>query len=580
MPSDHPSNLSRRGFLKKTAVGAGALAASSAFPQVLIESNPAKSQPNILFIIVDQWRFPQHLSGMESAILDSRLPNYRWLFDRSVKFSGHYGAAAACTPVRSTIVTGLYTHQTGIMNTFADNGQKDQANTLNPGFLTWGTALRELGYQTAWWGKWHESPATAQDLLQAGLAANLEQYGFDGGSFPPYIGPNGQDLTIIGGPDNGQPDLLAPIGFLNQGIELDGFIADQFRTWYEAYDPSKGPFATAVSLINPHDIKWYPVNTLQNLLTARDNFIREIPVNYEDLTTLQQNKPSLQQSLYYTNQLSGTPDEAWRSYLDFYYWLHTQADIQIGSVLSALHKRKDVAENTIVVFTADHGDHGGSHGLHEKSMTVYEESIHLPLLVHDPKNRWTSSVQIARPQLTSTVDLFALFLTIACGGNSWRSDARFSYLTERVDWDALLTKPAAKGRDYIISTSDEFFGDEFDPAGTAAPPDAPFHVIGVRTCSAKFATYNYWTLGTTNINASQPQELELYDYSNEKGRLELDNTASSQSKLAAYFQQLIQNQIIPNELQQTLPEPYNAVQTAAIQAYINGIQIPNSSGRG
>jgi hypothetical protein len=75
----------------------------------------------------------------------------------------------------------------------------------------------------------------------------------------------------------------------------------------------------------------------------------------------------------------------------------------------------------------------------------------------------------------------------------------------------LLTKPSAKGRDYIISTSDEFFGDEFDPSGTAAPPDAPFHVIGVRTHSAKFATYNYWTLGTTNINSSQKQELELYD---------------------------------------------------------------------
>ena len=566
--------------MKKTAVGAGAVAASSAFPQIFTQTKFQKSQPNILFIIVDQWRFPQHLSATEAAILDSRLPNYRWLFERSVKFNGHYGAAAACTPVRSTILTGLYTHQTGIMNTYADNGQTDQANTLNPGFLTWGSALRELGYQTAWWGKWHESPATAQDLQQAGLAANLEQYGFDGGTFPPYIGPNGQDITIIGGPNNGQPDLGAANGNLNQGIELDGFIADQFRSWYQAYDPSKGPFATAVSLINPHDIKWYPVNTLQNLLTARDQIIREIPANYEDLTTLQQNKPSLQQTLYYTNQLSGTAAEAWKNYLDFYYWLETQVDIQIGAVLSALSERKEIAENTIIVFTADHGDHGGSHGLHEKSMTVYEESIHLPLLVHDPKNRWTSSEHVARRQLTSTIDLFALFLTIATGGNSWRSDARFSYLAERVDWDALLTKPSSKGRDYIISTSDEFFGDEFDPSGTAAPTDAPFHVIGVRTHTAKFATYNYWTVGTTNINSAQKQELELYDYSTEKGRLELENTAASQSQLVEYFQQLIQNQVIPNELQQILPEPYNTVQTAAIQAYINGIQIPNSQGKG
>jgi uncharacterized sulfatase len=149
-----------------------------------------------------------------------------------------------------------------------------------------------------------------------------------------------------------------------------------------------------------------------------------------------------------------------------------------------------------------------------------------------------------------------------------------------VDWKDLLTSPSAKGREYIVSTSDEFFGDEFDPIGSAAPPDAPFHVIGLRTPNAKFATYNYWTVGTTNISTTAKQELELYDYSTEKGRLELDNTASSQPKLAAYFQQLIQNQVIPNELQQSLPEPYNVVQAAAIQAYINGIQIPNSQAGG
>src|SRR5260370_5547773 len=284
-----------------------------------------------------------------------------------------YGAATACTPVRSTILTGLYTHQTGLLNTFSDNGQKGQANTLNPGFLTWGKALRELGYQTVWWGKWHESPAVAADLAAAGLPANLEQYGFDGGTFPPYIGPNGQDITIIGGPNNGQPDLSAPIGFLNQGIELDGFIADQFRAWFDAYDPANGPFATAVSLINPHDIKWYPVDTLQNLLTPRDNFIRQKPDNYEDLTTLQQNKPSLQQALYYTNQLTGGADEGWKNYLDYYYWLHTQVDIQIGTVLNSLYRRKEIAENTIVVFTAGHGDPRRSRGLPAKPTTVVEE---------------------------------------------------------------------------------------------------------------------------------------------------------------------------------------------------------------
>jgi arylsulfatase A-like enzyme len=70
----------------------------------------------------------------------------------------------------------LYTHQTAILNTFSDNGQKFQANNLNPGFLTWGHGLRELGYQTAWWGKWHESPATPADLASEGFPADLERY--------------------------------------------------------------------------------------------------------------------------------------------------------------------------------------------------------------------------------------------------------------------------------------------------------------------------------------------------------------------------------------------------------------------
>jgi arylsulfatase A-like enzyme len=293
--------VSRRNFIKSGLVGAGAFAIGSSFPQILSRATDARrGAPNILFIICDQWRFPEHLTPEESAFQDARLPNYQWLYERSVKFFGHYGAAAACTPVRSTILAGLYTYQTGTLNTFFDNGQKDQANTLNPGFLTWGKALRELGYQTVWWGKGHESPATAADLAAAGLPANLESYGFDGGTFLPFIGPGGKPITIIGGPENGQPDLQAPIGNLNQGIELDGFIAGQFVKWFSGYNPSNGPFATAVSLINPHDIRNYPVDTLQDRLTARDHFIGSKPPELRGFgeTGEEQTKPSASSILY------------------------------------------------------------------------------------------------------------------------------------------------------------------------------------------------------------------------------------------------------------------------------------------
>jgi arylsulfatase A-like enzyme len=575
-----PAPMSRRQFLRTGALRAGAVAAATAFPQIVTRAATVnRAAPNILFILCDQWRFPQHLTPDEKALLDGRLPNYVWLRDHSVKFTGHYGAAAGCTPVRSTILTGLYTHQTALLNTFADNGQKDQADTLNPGFLTWGTALRELGYQTYWWGKWHESPATAAGLATAGLSANLEQYGFGGGTFPPYVGSDGKLSTIIGGPQNGQPDQLSPIGFLNQGIELDGFIANQFAQWLASYDPATGPFATAVSLINPNDIKNYPINTLQKELTDRDRFIGQKPPNDEDLATLQKRKPGLQQALYYTNQLDGSADQAWRDYLNYYYWLQTQVDLQIGNVLRTLQGRPDLAENTIIIFTADHGDHGGSHGLHEKALTVYEESIHLPLFVHDPTGRWSRFEEIPRSQLTSTVDLFPLLLTLAKGGRSWLNDSRFSYLAADVDWAGILVDPAGSGRDYIVSTSDEFFADESDPAETLAPADAPFHVIGIRTPAAKFATYNYWKVGSIDLNDAGGQELELYNYLRPAGRLELDNSASTEPWLVRELQEFIRHEVLPRELRRPLPDAYRAIHEAAVAAYVDGVQIPNSRDR-
>jgi hypothetical protein len=91
-----PAPMSRRQFLKTSTLRAGAVAAAATFPQIVTRAaNVNDAAPNILFIICDQWRFPQHLTPDERALLDARLPNYAWLRDRSVRFISHYAAAAA-----------------------------------------------------------------------------------------------------------------------------------------------------------------------------------------------------------------------------------------------------------------------------------------------------------------------------------------------------------------------------------------------------------------------------------------------------------------------------------------------------
>ena len=99
------------------------------------------------------------------------MPNLQALRNGAVNFESHYTASNDCSPSRGALVTGLYSHQTGCMITGDSH--------LDPGFPTWGTLLRERGYETSWWGKWHLNPDPN---------ASLEPYGFAGGTYP---SPNG-----------------------------------------------------------------------------------------------------------------------------------------------------------------------------------------------------------------------------------------------------------------------------------------------------------------------------------------------------------------------------------------------------
>src|SRR4029079_2054936 len=123
-------------------------------------------RPNVLVIVVDQLRYPQWFSPGPAG---PRLPpNLQRLRRGAVSFARHYTASNDCTPARSTLLTGLYTHQTGCMIT--------GGSTLDPGFPAWGTRLREHGYSTRWLGKWHLTHRDNHWNEWMGEAA-LERYG-------------------------------------------------------------------------------------------------------------------------------------------------------------------------------------------------------------------------------------------------------------------------------------------------------------------------------------------------------------------------------------------------------------------
>jgi hypothetical protein len=147
----------------------------------------------------------------------------------------------------------------------------------------------------------------------------------------------------------------------------------------------------------------------------------------------------------------------------------------------------------------------------------------VPLLVRDPRGILAKAPSAARTQLTSSVDIAPLLLTIAAGSDDWRSDARYSHLAERLDLTALLADPTAAGRPYILHATDEIVT-EYAIELYAA--HAPLHVVAIRTPQGKYATYSNWEAGSTELIRAGRDD-ELYDYATQAGRLELENVAGN-----------------------------------------------------
>ena len=531
----HDTRLSRRTFLKR-GLAAGAAAGTGAAIWAATSSSPTRTPPNILVIVVDQLRFPQWFSPAASGA-PGLPPNLAALRAESVSFERHYTASNDCTPARATLLTGLYTHQTGCMIT--------GGSTLDPGFPTWGTLLREHGYGTYWYGKWH---LTHDDRRWTGVSGPpmLERYGFSGGTFP---SPNG-----------------AP----GQGWRVDPHIARQFERWYDER-AADGPWCTTVSLVNPHDISWWyawtdriaPERTAPSVVT-------NLPPNYETPEQLvARRKPILQRSLQSTSArsfgavpFSGPATlQTWLSFLDLYVKLQGDVDENVGRVLATLQRNPKVAANTVVVFTSDHGEYGSSHGLRGKGASAYEEAIRVPLLVRDPRGDLTRATEHARTQLTSSVDVAPMLLTIASGSGAWRREARYAHLARRLDLVKLMRDPLAEGRPHVLHATDEILT-EFATETYAA--NAPLHIAALRTADAKYATYSNWRPGTIEV-LERRQESELYDYRSAAGRLELDNRAGHSALDDTMRARL--ERAIAEELREPLPARLHAAQGRGFRDY-------------
>ena len=536
--ADRFTDSDRRTFIKRGLLAGGSLAVAAAGAPTPAQARrrhrarrtgAARRRPNILVILVDQLRAPAWVPA--SVALDTLLPNLAALRQGAVSFERHYSASNDCSPARGVLLTGLYSHQTRCMIT--------GRSRLSPRFPTWGTLLRDMGYETTWWGKWHLNPHAN---------ASLRQYGFAGGTYP---SPNG-----------------AP----GQGTEVDPSIVDQFQEWF-AESAGRGPWCSTVSLVNPHDVAWwYRFTSEIPQESTPPEWVREIPPNFETPEELEAHgKPLVHRSLQETAARSfgavpfSGPERlsAWSGLMNTYLLLQSYVDRQIGRVLATLDSRPEVRENTVILFTSDHGEYGGSHGMRGKGASAYEEAIRVPLYVRDPRGLATAATQLPRYQLTSSADVVGLLLSIAGGSNAWRSESSLTHLSTRQDLAAICANPAAPGRPWVLHATDE---DVTEFAGDSHNAEAPRHVVALRTLQGKLGMYSNWGRGGMEMQPAG-REVELYDYSTAGGQAEVTNEAGS-GALQETLQSILEEDAIPNELRAPLPGYLQKAQREGMRNYL------------
>lgn len=353
-------------------------------------------RPNILLITTDEERYRL------PALKDFVLPARDWLQERGTTFERYYVSSAMCSSSRSVMYTGRHVPVTQIY----DNDNMPYIRPLDPSLGTVGTMLRAAGYYTSYQGKWHLSNAYRSPQNPHPTVDALEPYGFS-------------EFNDWGDIDGGAW----------AGLKLDPVIAGQAVRWLRERAAVVGadqPWFMAVNFVNPHDIMSYDYGSRRaiapppNLAEAvavkppadvplyRKVWDFDLPVTVEeDLTGA---PPAVREYAGLADTMFGpvTDPGHWRTGLNFYLNCIRDVDRSVAHVLDAL-TASGQADRTVVVFTSDHGEMAGSHGLRQKGNLVYDENFHVPLIVCHPDVPGGGRTE----SLGSAVDLAPTLLELA-----------------------------------------------------------------------------------------------------------------------------------------------------------------------
>lgn len=295
-----------------------------------ILSSQINKQPNIILILTDQHN-ARALSYQGNRHV--KTPNLDKLASTGIYFENTYVTFPLCAPSRSSIFTGKMPHTIGV------NSNKQGDNQIIPSEKQQilGKRMRNAGYDCAYGGKWHAH----EPSISAGN-------GFE---------------------------FIAPMGDIG--------LAEKSSAYIRSKKDSDTPFFLVVSFDNPHNIcEWARNEPLPygNVPFTNIKETPELPVNFQKSTTFPevvQLEQDANKKVYPTKNYT---ENDWRNYLYAYYRLVEKVDFEIGKIIKELDD-SGLREETLILFTSDHGDGNAAHGWNQKTI-LFQESVKVPFIAN------------------------------------------------------------------------------------------------------------------------------------------------------------------------------------------------------
>ncbi len=390
-------NQSRRNFLKTTAALSALPLLAAGCKTTPRSSTPSQPQPqlrpNILLIMCDQ---------LTASVLscyggDVPTPNIDRIAKEGIRFDNAVCTTPFCSPSRASIVTGLYPHAHRIIrncSNIANTTDPKAAEGIHPTDITTEKILYDAGYDTHHYGKWHldgdplpyytdmfrenieyakEMEPIFQQVRQTDKSNWMQWYNW---AIPVEISPALHSaVSALGNrwDDNENSEFIKKMGRLKlphqQNLEVR--IAD--KTVDRIRSTTSKPFMITCSFNGPHD----PNVIHSPYYEMFDPAKIRLPANRHFREKLFENNWS-------RRIVADLNEDCLREFLRIYYGCVKLIDDQVGRIFAALDAAQKI-DNTVIIFTADHGDMAGGHGMVWKGTSAfYEEVARIPLLMRYP----------------------------------------------------------------------------------------------------------------------------------------------------------------------------------------------------